>query len=252
MLIIANGAFKSGSTWLYNILKVMTGFPPPPDKYLNPDWVNPSIDPQKLESTLSDLDYHSNNYIVKNHFDRTWQRNLLLKYEDVYVLDIQRELSDVVVSAYHHNKNKHDFNKSFMFYYWRYGRFTAMNVKKYHELWDPNRSPDKIYMSSFEKLKKEFNQECKDLGLFIGKNLSFDAIRNIYNETSIDTLRKKYDDQDFFRKGKVGYKDEYFSKLMEKDIEMIKSGNINCSSNLSQKKEKVKSLFYGFLDYLKI
>lgn len=36
MLIIDNGAFKSGSSWLFKIISCMTNFPAPPTEYLNP------------------------------------------------------------------------------------------------------------------------------------------------------------------------------------------------------------------------
>jgi len=46
MLVVANGAFKSGSTWQYYILKKVTGFVAPPREFLT-GWKHPSLDTKK-------------------------------------------------------------------------------------------------------------------------------------------------------------------------------------------------------------
>src|SRR5690606_36975030 len=134
MLIIANGAFKSGSTWLYNILLELTGFPPPPPEYLNPTWRNPSIAPEQLAPLLKTLT-PTTDYLVKNHFGRPFERDLLLSSPHVRVLDIQRDLRDVVVSAYYHVQRKEGYAGDFATYYWEQGRTTAQEVMKYRALW---------------------------------------------------------------------------------------------------------------------
>jgi hypothetical protein len=68
MLVVSNGAFKSGSTWLFNIARSITQFPPPPEPYLNPEWVNPSIHPDELKALLAEESLAETDYLVKNHF----------------------------------------------------------------------------------------------------------------------------------------------------------------------------------------
>jgi hypothetical protein len=43
MLVFANGAVKSGSTWLLHIARELTGFGPPPERYANPKWTSQPV-----------------------------------------------------------------------------------------------------------------------------------------------------------------------------------------------------------------
>jgi hypothetical protein len=229
----------------------MTGYPPPPQKYLNTDWINPSIHPDKLADLLVELDYHSKNYLVKNHFANGEQRDLLLGSNDTYIFDIKRKLSDVVVSAYYHKINKDLFNKPFPFYYWRYGRNVAIRVRDYHEIWKSEiYLGNRVYISSFRLLKEDFESECRRIGNFLDMKLSNDDIKIIKEKTTISSLREKYDNKGFFRKGGTDYKQEYMSRLMEKDIDKIKMGKYSLNTLLHKICEGSRSIFWGSIDYL--
>ena len=223
MLVIANGAFKSGSTWLFNITRCLTQYPPPPSSFLNPDWVNPSIHPQKLKSLISSADLASKDYLTKNHFGSESQRDLLLSCENVKVLDIVRDIRDVVVSAYYHFRRKEKYTSSFENYYWTRGRFVAHRVQQYHKVWKvPN---NRVYVSSFKALKSDFYSECRAIGQFLKrKELSDREIQEVKEETSIESLRSKYGSPDFFRKGERGDWKHHLTKRMESDIDRIENG----------------------------
>jgi hypothetical protein len=245
MLIVANGAFKSGSTWLFNILREMTGSPPVPDEYLNPDWVNPSIHPDKLEVLLEEVDHAERDSLVKNHFGEPNQKRVLLGNPNVYVFDIRRDLSDVVVSAYHHYQNKEDYEGTFQDFYWWRGRFIAMSVQEYHRLWDT--SLPRTYVSSFEALKTNFEEEVRRIGNVLGYDLRTDEIERIHEETTLSSLREKYQDEEFFREGGTGYEEEYLNDRMRRDIAFIEENNINYSNTAVKVKEKVRGLFWGMV-----
>ena len=223
MLVVSNGAFKSGSTWLFNILRDMTNFPPPPEAYLNPDWINPSIHPDKLADFLDQIDLSTENYLAKNHFKTEAQRELLLSHQNVVVLDIQRDLRDVVVSSYYHFCRVEGYNANFGTFYWQKGRHIAHEVRKYHRLW--NIVSPRIYVSSYERLTSDFDSEVELIGRFLGINLSERDIWTIKNETSLNKLRQRYGEQNekqqFFRKGAVGDWHNHFSRLMLTDIAKI-------------------------------
>ena len=188
MLVVSNGAFKSGSTWLFNIARCITQFPPPPDRFRNPDWVNPSILPSRLEEFVSEVDFSRRDFLSKNHFSTAEHRNILLSDDHVRILNIRRDIRDVVTSAYYHHRREEDYTASFRQYYWDRGRYIAENVRAYHELWDGSSS--RVYVSSFHELKRNFSTECDRIASFIGYNASDEEVKKIKKETSIESLKK--------------------------------------------------------------
>lgn len=243
MLVLANGAFKSGSTWLYNILRCITSFPAPPEGFLNAEWVNPSIHPNKLAHFLSSSDLSTENYLCKNHLYKKIERDLLLSYPNVLILDIHRDLKDVVVSAYHHWRRTEGYTADFKTYYWTRGRLVANHVRRGHYLWSSANSPQ-VYVSSYERLKANFQTEVQAIGQFLGFELSTTDIERIQAETTLERLREKYseaekagelpppcgatsDDIKFFRKGIVGDWQNHMTPEMVADIEHIEARGLN-------------------------
>ncbi len=254
MLVISNGAFKSGSTWLYNILRCMTGFPPPPEEFLNPNWVNPSIDPEKLTKFLKEVDFSHKNYLCKNHFGGKYQRDLLLASPNVFILDIKRDIRDVVVSAYYHHRRK-GYDESFKNYYWKKGKKVANFVSSYQRNWDVQST--KILIASYEKLHSDFNSETKKIGDFLGIQVSDQLSEQIKTETTLDSLRNRYgesdqsDDSKFFRKGVIGDWQNHFDAKMDQDLEKVQKFSLSHSDKIqveitklyTKTKRKIEHLF---------
>jgi hypothetical protein len=224
MLVIANGAAKSGSTWLYNIVDEFSGFERPPSEYLldeeNP---NAEIQYEKLGALLENLDYSSKDYLIKNHFNAAAERDLILSHPDVLVLDVQRDLRDVVVSSYFHNLRESTFEGSFDKYYWQKGRWQADLVRSHHEVWKA--APEnRLYVSSYDRLKGDFSQEVQRIAMFLGRDISGQEIERIAEATSMKNLREKYDDKGeikFFRKGVSGDWKNHFGRLTTNDIRNV-------------------------------
>lgn len=224
MLVIANGAFKHGSTWLFHILKSVTHFEPPPAEYLNPTWVNPSIRPGRLRTCLEQLDYHHNHYLVKNHFDTRKQRDLILTHPGVVVFDIKRDLRDVVVSAYYHDVRLRRYYGDFHTYYWQRGRRVANGACLFHRLWSLD-SPQ-IYISSYERLQSSFEEEVGKIALFLGLDLPDEEIARVQKATHFNTLNEASVQASgsklrFYRKGVVGDWQNHFDEQMHADIVKI-------------------------------
>jgi hypothetical protein len=226
MLVISNGAFKSGSTWLFMVLRCMTSFPPPPKEYWDPRWddeVVYSINPRKLVSFLRDVDYSSRSYLSKNHLGRRRHRHVLLSCENVFVLDIERDIRDVVVSAYYHVRKLKGYDANFETFYWERGRQVARRVMQHHSLWRVD-SP-KVYISSYEKLKLDFNSEVSRLGEFLGFDLSERQIEAIREQTTLERLKEGSGEWNArtgrFRKGIIGDWQGHFKPDMLEDIEKI-------------------------------
>lgn len=124
MLIVCNGAFKSGSTWVFEIVKRITGYPLPAELYLNPrqtlpDWKeNPNgvvaaVNPEKLSELLASGMHHHKNLACKNHFRAKPQKDVLLQDSACKVVDIRRDIRDAIVSAYYHDQRVYRFSGDF-------------------------------------------------------------------------------------------------------------------------------------------
>lgn len=231
MLIVANGAMKSGSTWLYYILEnIVPGTNKIPIKYQNVGpWKEPSIHPDQLDNLLCELDFHSTNYVVKNHYSSVDLRNTLLSKSEVYVFNIARNYRDVIVSNYYHIKLRDGYDESFAKYYWTIGREMIDKLKHYHKLWDP--MFPRVYCSSYENLKSDFESEVQNIAEFIGVKLTVAQIARIEEATTICKLRRKYNeesnDKKFFRKGVVGDWKNHMNWIMRRDSGKISEYGIH-------------------------
>ena len=234
MLVICNGAAKSGSTWLHNILIRLVEFERPPNEYLTRNsrqrTTNPCIRPDRLADFLSREDFRSRDYISKNHLGREQHRDLLLAHAEVFVFGIERNIRDVVVSAYHDTRNRHGYSGSFSDYYWREGRFTADEVIRYHRVW--RGAGPRFCMASYEALHGDFASEARRIGATLGIAIEQERAEALREQTSIGRLRKRYADEAlyrgerFFRKGVVGDWQNHFDPAMVRDIERIESSGI--------------------------
>ena len=225
MLVLANGAFKSGSSWLQAILKHIMEFEEIPADFQSPTHKMPWLDRNRIDGFLRS-DYHkSGRYLTKSHLYGQHFRKLLLSHDDVLIFDITRDLKDTIVSHYYHFKRDKNVDWSFEKYYWRVGRFKAQQVREYHLTWDEPHPA--IYVSSYERLKTSFNDEVKQIGAFLGVDLSEERIAEIKDATSIDKMRKvrgqdkKSEEQRFFRKGAIGDWQNHFDDAMQQDVHMI-------------------------------
>jgi len=228
MLVIDNGAFKSGSSWLYQIICRIKRFEAPPAKYLNPNWVHPSISPDKLKEILENLDYSKQDFLVKNHFNNKKDRDLILSYPDIKVVCIVRDIRDVVVSAYYHLLRKEKLTSeeliSFKAYYWKRGRLIALNVLKYNNYWSIN--SENIYIAKYENLLENPSNEIKIISRFLlDRELSETKTQSIITETNFVSMKQKRSDG-FLRKGISGDHKNYFDSKMLEDIEKIENNKL--------------------------
>jgi Sulfotransferase domain len=239
MLVICNGAYKSGSTWLFNIVAQLADFKLPPKSYQNTKWRNPSIDPDKLVDFLSTMDFAQENYISKQHIVDFRQRDLLLSTPNLFVLDIARDVRDVVVSAYYHHRRDGRFVGSFEDFYQIEGRLIAHQVSRYHDVWRGRN--DKVLIASYEALHADFVAELQRIAAFLGLPVSPALVERIRHETSIDRLRARYGeadqpaDQRFFRKGMVGSWQDHLSLPFAEELRAIEAHGLTWPKQLQCK-----------------
>ena len=224
MLVLANGAFKSGSTWLREIVKRIHPFDPIPEGWQRPTlphW----IEPQKIPEFANTPECRQRDFLSKSHIFDKRLVPVLLSIENVKVLDITRDVKDSIVSHYHHLRRERRVPEDFANYYWRVGRYKAYELRLYHQMWTTG-SPN-VYTSSFEELKRDFRGEVRRVGLFLGDELDDDQLDRLKKETSIESLRsntgeaEKSEKDRFFRKGEVGDWENHFGDAERVDVEEI-------------------------------
>lgn len=238
MLVLANGAYKSGSTWLAAILWQIVGDAEPvPEAYRNRGARKGWLAERKIRPFLESGLHLERNYRSKGHIQSTRHRDLLLSHEGVVVFDITRDLRDAVVSHYYHFRRQKGMDWDFRTYYRRVGRYKAHQIVRYHEVWDVP-SPQ-VYVSSFERLKTDFRAEVRRLAAVLGKELDDEAIEAIRQKTSLSSLARQWGqdsrppEERHFRKGGTGDWRDHFDEESLADIAAIERGELGTLDRLA-------------------
>lgn len=233
MLVVCNGAIKSGSTWLYNIVQELDEFEWPEARYIsNSNTKHPTIKETCLADFLTEVDFEKRNIITKNHYGNLNHRDLLLARPHTRILDMSRDARDVIVSAYYDRCRRSGFNGSFPEYYWQFGRSLVDELRRYHDVWAPPHP--QILTTSYEALKSEFGDELSRIALFLDVEVDDQKIARIEKATTLESLRANYKDDDqyntkensFFRKGEIGDWVNHFDEKIENDYRKISQRGI--------------------------
>ena len=227
MLIINAGAHKSGSTWVGGIIwRLPIEFTPPPpqaqqDKF---DYLN----------GLAQKDVSCRNFYIKHHFSpATDKRNpadyRFLGGDNVYVVNILRDVRDVLASAYFHHRALHDMDDIKPFFE-RRARGIFNFYVKYNWFWlieAQRKVACPVLNLSYESLKLNFDDEVARLIKFlrITKKLDFQKLQQ---KTSLAAMRSsdtkpwmkafEEDGGSFFRKGEIGDYENHFSNDMIAEV----------------------------------
>ncbi len=223
MLIVSNGAFKSGSSWLFRIVKLLTDYPSPPEAYLNPAVSHPSIAEERLAEFLERIDLAHNNYLSKNHLKHAHQRDLLLSNPDVVVVGVQRDLRDVVVSAYYHYKWREPYEGTFYEFYWTRGRQIADRVRRYNLVWAAPAA--NLYVARYESLLNDFAGEMRRICAVLSVPYEEETIQRINKATDFTTWKARSGSK-HLRKGTAGDWRNHFDRAMTGDIQQIEDDGL--------------------------
>ncbi len=241
MLIICNGIFKSGSTWLHaiiieilkankiNLRKVAS-------KYTNNIDSPTTIIESKLFEFLDNENYIQNHYITKSHY--LLKETIHWNYDkDTYFFFVERDVRDAVVSHYYHIKKKYSFINSFRIYYYLIGRLKAFEILKFNRMYLDSFGKERFF--KYSEMKNNFKAVLLRISSILDlKILSEAEIQMIKKNTSINKMRKdlflgksRYystvskDRQEVIRKGEVGDWVNHFSIRQQKDIKRIESSD---------------------------
>lgn len=233
MLVVCNGAAKSGSTWLYNIVQNLADFNWPEARYItHSNTKHPTIKEIHLSAFLRESDIERRNIISKNHYGKVAHRKLLLSSSHTRIVDMSRDSRDVIVSAYYDRRRRDGYQGSFEDYYWQSGRLLVNKLKRYHDVW--SRPHPHIMVTSYEALKLDFCREVIKIADFLDVRVDKEDLARIRKVTNIDSLRVSYRDDaqyntegnSFFRKGEVGDWKNHFDPRMINDYERIEHNGI--------------------------
>lgn len=234
MLVVCNGAAKSGSTWLYNIVQNLSGFDWPAENYISrSNTKHPTIKEKHLEEFLQQEDLYNENIISKNHYGKEFHRKALLSSIDTRVIDMSRDTRDVIVSSYYDSCRRNGFEGTFSQYYWKEGRLLVDYMKSYHDVWDIKHP--QILLTSFELLKTDFRNEVQRIAEFLNIDVTDEDIALLDEKTNINKLRSDYKDDKqyntdknpFFRKGAIGDWQNHFDKEIINDYNNIKENGLS-------------------------
>jgi hypothetical protein len=237
MLIICNGVFKSGSTWLHaiilEILKInKINLTDVPSKYTNNIDSPTTIVESKLLKFLDNENYVKNNYITKSHY--FLKKTINRDYDsDTHFFFIERDVRDAVVSHYYHLKKKYKFIRGFNLYYLFIGRLKAFEILKFNRRYLESFGQDNFF--KYADMKNNFEILLLRISSILNlKNLSKEEMMTIKQNTSISKMRRdlslgktKYystvseNREDVIRKGIVGDWVNHFSIWQQKDIKRL-------------------------------
>lgn len=237
MLVICNGAFKSGSSWIHALVSSimhiraipLAGIP---GKYNLGKSPVSLISEQCLANFVSTEDIRSNNYLTKAHFFS--EATLARTYPpEVIFIFIERDIGDAVVSHYFHFLAKLKVKIPFDLYYWLIGRYKAYEISLFNHRCRHYFGDEHFF--TYEQMKADTPAAVQKLCCILGvEPLSGEEINSVLAETSLESMRDKaktgkliyYHDAGnqhaaMFRKGAVGEYAQHFGPRSLRDVQSI-------------------------------
>ncbi|MAJ90382.1 MAG: hypothetical protein CMD08_03810 [Flavobacteriales bacterium] len=229
-LILSNGNFKSGSTWITAIINELINQESHelPLDYRSPKHKN-WIHRYKIKDFIfSDEFLSSTSWVSKTHIYNWKIIKVILKYQrNIKVVNIERDLKDVLVSHYFHLLNSGKIKWDFKAYFNNLGKYKAIQYIQYHKVWSQF---DFCLNLKYEDLRHSTAEVIVQVAEYLDVK-SFN-IESIILETDIENLRSNHKSKNlneekwFFRKGIVGDWKSYFDASMIAKVNDIKNGKI--------------------------
>ena len=245
MVIVCNGAFKSGSTWLYLIIEEMMKLRNLElNDGVNFEWVSKKNESflftdnnvsDALEFYLSkEGDFLSKTHLLDQRSYRILKDNLCPKLK---VLFIKRNIADAIVSHYNHVLTQTEKKISFDRYFRFIGRYKAKEIASFQE-YKNKYLPDALELS-FEGLKEDFGSQVNKIANYLGLQISNAEILTLQERTSIHKLKEKAQEggirqyssdtekaSKLFRTGMIGESKRVMKASQIREIEEISSGKM--------------------------
>ena len=258
-LILSNGNFKSGSTWITAIINELikqesNELPLDYRSPINKNWINR----YKIRNfILSDKFLLYSSWVSKTHiYDPKIIKVILRHQRNIRVVNIERDLKDVLVSHYFHLFNSGKIKGVFRDYFNSFGKYKAIQYLQYNKAWSQF---DFCLNLKYEDVKHSTKEVIEQIAEYL--EVKEFNIESIVLETDIENLRSNYksnhlnEEEWFFRKGIVGDWKSYFDADMISKVNDIKSGKITILERIIffisfSLRLKIKYLLYRFFPSL--
>lgn len=223
-LVLANGTFKSGSTWLKDVVNSMMAFEKlPKEFYYRSDlsWIHPD----KIQEVIRS-EQLTGPFLSKSHIFHASDIQKIKNEEAIKILLITRDIKDVIVSAYYHFRRVWKIPFTFGQYYWLIGRLKSVEVLEYDKNWV---DVDRVYRTTFRSLKYDFENEVKRLAAFLEIPPDQIDIPLLKEQTRFENIVKKRkqdhlpEAKRFYRKGEVGDWKNHFNDSISEDLKKIET-----------------------------
>ena len=237
-LILSNGNFKSGSTWVTAIIHEMFDYRNInfPNGFQNPkhaNWINRF----KINKFLKDNESKiKDTWISKSHIvEKKLIEDILLVQDNIKIINIDRDLKDVLVSHYHHLINAKKIKGDFKTYFYNWGLYKTKQILDYRRAW----KDFSCLKLKYEDLLLRNKQTIESIADYLNYDLDENQLLQIQKETDIENLRtnlknKNLNEEEwFFRKGKKGDWKNYFDESMVSKINEIKFNKFSNKESFS-------------------
>jgi hypothetical protein len=158
MWIIANGAMKSGSTWLFQLFSHTKILARIPAEFQDPGWNNQSVQHKSLKAAAETLTASAEYFSTKQHWRN--KNAHLMSYDNIRILNIVRDIRDVIVSRYHHDVRKFGFEGNIQKFLDEKLDFLVEENLEYHSYWigAPNLHHRSYYITPYECMLAEYEK----------------------------------------------------------------------------------------------
>jgi hypothetical protein len=237
-LILSNGNFKSGSTWVTAILNELYGYQIKsfPKTFQNPKHKN-WIHRYRIHDFLnSDFFSSSPVWISKSHiFQEKIMNDILINQDNLKIINIDRDIKDIIVSHYHHLLNAKKISGDFKSYFYKWGKYKAKQCIDYKKAWGDYDCLKLKYSDLINYNKATIIKMAEYLDI----NINDEKICSVQNETDINNLRinskkKNLNEENwFYRKGEMGDWKNFFDDEMILKIQSIETNNLSVHEKFS-------------------
>lgn len=202
MWVIANGAPKAGSTWLIQLLDATGRFERAPASLQAEGWRNSSVADGKIAAAVRDLPAASKCYLSKQHWADEYEE--LLAVPGIKILNIVRDVRDLVISRYHHNVRVVGEELPLGRFIFKKGRKYVRDYCAYQRYWiqAPSVSRASYHVASYEELSSDLTTAASELYTFVGLSLGVDECARRAGRT-LFSKKRVTGPGTFFRKGKA-------------------------------------------------
>lgn len=215
MLIVCNGAFKSGSTWVEKVVRQLTHTSDFPKEFRDKN-LNRCLDIKKMDEFLS-LKL-AGSYVTKSHVS---DPRLIFTGQSAArctkVIMISRDPRDVLVSYYFHFKNTSGVCLSLPVFYYFLGRFKLCEISRYNRRWRVFSESDVLWLD-YESMKTGFNSQLNMIAEYLDVEITDSQRQKIVHATSLGELKNRSLNPKFYRKGEVGDWVNYINPKLTKKI----------------------------------